>query len=411
MQSNPAGRSGGRWMMCDDETSDDPSDPKTPAGEEPGEEPTVRGSSPAHPRDEGAANAASHRDASPNPGQDSVHVPVLATEVLASLALEPGMVVVDGTTGGAGHGVAIAHALGSAGRYVGLDRDAEILPFARASLAGAPRGVEVSLHHLRFSQMEKALESLGLTSCDRVLLDLGVSSLQLDSPHRGFSFMEDGPLDMRMDQGSKALTAAQWLQGISVEELGQVLADYGGERHARRVARRLIEWRDGGDVAGLGSNAHEPVPRGKSARRRARQRDLGRTSEPFYQTTGQLADAVVRALPPPARRRGRIHPATRSFQAIRFAVNEEGRELDEGLQAAARVLNPTGRLAVITFMSLDDRVVKRFTRDQMRPLNKKPIEATEAEVAVNPRSRSAKLRVAEPKPPSAPGLDLPGMVR
>jgi 16S rRNA (cytosine1402-N4)-methyltransferase len=288
-----------------------------------------------------------------------VHQPVLLREVLAVLALRPGLVVVDGTVGAGGHARAIVPGIGPGGALVGLDRDGAILASARATLAMAEvagAGVAISLHHLPHARMHEALAATGQSRCDRVLLDLGVSSLQLDRSERGFSFMADGPLDMRMDT-SAPTTAADWLATVGEKELADTLFQLADERHSRRIARHLCE-----------------------VRRRTK---IVRTS--------QLADLVTSALPAAARH-GRIHPATRTFQAIRMAVNDELGELERGLAAAKACLAPGGRLAVIAFHSHEDRVVKHFLRAHCELVTKKPIEAAPDEVRANPRARSAKLR-------------------
>ncbi|HEX5053574.1 MAG TPA: 16S rRNA (cytosine(1402)-N(4))-methyltransferase RsmH [Planctomycetota bacterium] len=289
-----------------------------------------------------------------------VHEPVLLRETMAMLELREGLVVVDGTVGAGGHARAIVQAIGSTGLLVGLDRDSEILASARVALthdvAAAGAGARVSLHHLSYVSMREALAANGRSRCDRVLLDLGVSSLQLDRPERGFSFMADGPLDMRMDS-SAPMTAADWLNTVPEQDLANAIYEFGEERHSRRIARRLVEVR----------------------RRTAIVR------------TGQLAELVVQALPAAARH-GRIHPATRTFQAIRMVVNDELGELRRGLAAAIDCLSPGGRLAVISFHSLEDRIVKHFLRGETAVVTKKPIEATPDEVRRNPRARSAKLR-------------------
>ncbi|MBX3462366.1 MAG: 16S rRNA (cytosine(1402)-N(4))-methyltransferase RsmH [Planctomycetes bacterium] len=289
-----------------------------------------------------------------------VHRPVLLSEVMAALSLREGLVVVDGTVGAGGHARAIVQAIGPDGVLVGLDRDSEILAAARAQLstpAGDGRaGARVSLHHLPFSDMREALRAAGHDRCDRVLLDLGVSSLQLDRPERGFSFMADGPLDMRMDT-SQPTTAADWLARAGEVELADTIFRYGEERHSRRIARHLV-----------------------AARRRT----------PIVRT-GQLARLVVEALPAPARQ-GRIHPATRTFQALRIRVNDELGELERGLEAARDCLRPGGRLCVLTFHSLEDRIVKHYLRAHFEVVTRKPTEPSPDEVRANPRARSAKLR-------------------
>jgi 16S rRNA (cytosine1402-N4)-methyltransferase len=290
-----------------------------------------------------------------------VHRPVLLREVLAVLELAPGLVVVDGTVGAGGHARAIVPGLGADGVLVGLDKDSEILALARATLVEAAvvqGGARISLHHLPHARMHEALAAIGQSRCDRVLLDLGVSSLQLDRAERGFSFMADGPLDMRMD-ASAPMTAADWLAEVDERTLADTLFQLGDERYSRRIARRLVEVRH-----------RTPIVR-----------------------TQQLAALVVDALPGPARG-GRIHPATRTFQAIRMVVNDELGELERGLAAALACLRPGGRLAVIAFHSHEDRVVKHFLRANCELVTKKPIEAAADEVRDNPRARSAKLRCA-----------------
>jgi 16S rRNA (cytosine1402-N4)-methyltransferase len=290
-----------------------------------------------------------------------VHRPVLLREVVAMLELREGLVVVDGTVGAGGHASAIASAIGPSGVLVGLDRDSEILATARAALEGAAAtgaGARVSLHHLAHSRMHEALAAIGQSRCDRVLLDLGVSSMQLDRPERGFSFMADGPLDMRMDS-SAPVTAADWIAQVPERELADTIFQLGEERYSRRIARAIVE-----------------------QRRRT----------PFVRTL-QLADTVRGALPAAARH-GRIHPATRTFQAIRMVVNDELGEIERGLQAARACLSPGGRVVVLTFHSLEDRLVKHTLRAQWQVVTKKPIVAAPDEVEANPRSRSAKLRCA-----------------
>lgn len=290
-----------------------------------------------------------------------VHRPVLLREVMAILELREGLVVVDGTVGAGGHARAIVPAIGPSGVLVGLDRDSEILVPARAALAeaaAAGAGARVSLHHLAHSRMHEALAAIGQSRCDRVLLDLGVSSMQLDRAERGFSFMADGPLDMRMD-ASSPVTAADWLASAGERELADTIFQLGEERYSRRIARAIVETR-----------RRQPLLR-----------------------TAQLAELVRSAMPGPARH-GRIHPATRTFQAIRMHVNDELGEIERGLRAALACLRPGGRLAVITFHSLEDRLVKHFLREHFDVVTKKPIVAMPDEVDENPRARSAKLRCA-----------------
>ncbi len=289
-----------------------------------------------------------------------VHVPVLLREVIEVLELGPGLVVVDGTVGAGGHARAIVSAIAPGGSLVGLDRDSEILASAQVALAAAAKAagaeVGISLHHSSYTGMREALAASSASRCDRVLLDLGVSSLQLDRPERGFSFMADGPLDMRMD-ASSGPSAAEWLRSVSERQLADTIFQLGDERCSRRIARAIVE-----------------------ARRRT----------PIVRTR-QLADIVTAAMPA-AQRHGRIHPATRTFQAIRMFVNDELGELERGLRAAHDCLAPGGRLAVISFHSHEDRLVKHFLREHFVVVTKKPIEAGEDEVRANPRARSAKLR-------------------
>lgn len=290
-----------------------------------------------------------------------LHLPVLLQSVLSILELRSGLVVVDGTVGAGGHAVEISQAIGPDGVVVGIDRDREILVAAQVALAevkDACAGASFSLHHSAHASMREVLLGAGQPQCDRVLLDLGVSSLQLDQPERGFSFMADGPLDMRMDANAP-LTAAQWLAGVSEVDLANTLYQLGEERFSRRIARRIVEERH-----------RTPVVR-----------------------TRQLSELVVSALPG-NKRHGRIHAATRTFQAVRMAVNDEMGELERGMQAALDSLAPSGRLVVISFHSIEDRFVKHWMRANMDVVTKKPIIATPAEAKQNPRSRSAKLRCA-----------------
>ncbi len=267
----------------------------------------------------------------------------------------------DGTVGLGGHARALLDA--GAGRLIGIDRDLDALERARDVLT--PWAERTSLVHADFRHLGQVLGSLGLERVDGVLVDLGVSSLQLDAPDRGFSFRRDEPLDMRMDRTS-GIDAAEWLRTVSETELADVVFRYGEERHSRRVARAVVRER-----------ATRPI-----------------------ETTGQLAAVVRRAI----RVRGwqRIDPATRTFQAIRIAVNRELDQLDAFVADALARLQVGGRLAVIAFHSLEDRIVKHTLRAMeqagtvpVRVLTKKPIVPDGDEVAINPRARSARLRVAE----------------
>jgi 16S rRNA (cytosine1402-N4)-methyltransferase len=293
---------------------------------------------------------------STSPAEAAVHRPVLLDEVLAWLAPREGSVLVDGTAGAGGHTRALAGRVGATGRVIGLDRDLAMLALAEQ----ATRGLPVTLVASPYSALGEVLADLGVGFVDGVLLDLGLSSDQLSWPHRGFSFAADGPLDMRYDPGSGGPSAADLVNTLREEELARIFFEYGEERYSRRVARRLVEARKAAKVT----------------------------------TTGELAAIVRRSIPG---KRGPIDPATRVFQALRVAVNDELGHLDEALRAVPDVLNPGGRFAVISFHSLEDRRVKHAFRDDPRlhVLTRKPVTASPGERTANPRARSAKLRVAE----------------
>lgn len=300
------------------------------------------------------------------------HAPVLLSEALDGLHLQTGGCYVDCTFGRGGHSRAILKALGPSGRVIGFDRDPDAVTVGQALSQEDPR---FSILHLPFSQFRAGLTSLGVDAVDGVLMDLGVSSPQLDTPARGFSFQSDGPLDMRMDP-TRDQSAADWLGVADEEEIAQVLWVFGEERYARRIARAIC---------------------------------TARLQAPL-QTTQALVDVVRTAQPriDPGK-----HPATRTFQAIRMHINRELGELEDALGAIVEQLAPGGRLVVISFHSLEDRLVKRFFRDASRPpagdprmplpdsvatpklrLVSKAIKAGPAELASNPRARSAVLRVA-----------------
>jgi 16S rRNA (cytosine1402-N4)-methyltransferase len=281
---------------------------------------------------------------------------------------------VDGTYGRGGHAGAILAALGGAGRLIAFDKDPEAVAHARAQFGADPR---FQIEHASFGALQAVAEREGLVRrIDGLLLDLGVSSPQLDDAQRGFSFQQDGPLDMRMDS-SRGQAAAEWLATAEADDIAAVLRDYGEERFARRIARAIVE---------------------------------ARGAQPL-RTTAELAALVERASPTRERHK---HPATRSFQAIRIYINRELDDLQAGLRQALEVLAAGARLVVISFHSLEDRIVKRFLRDAAqgerlpkglpvpesarRPklrLIGKPIQADAAELVANPRARSAVLRVAE----------------
>jgi len=286
------------------------------------------------------------------------HDPVMVAEVLAHLEPGRGGTFVDCTVGLGGHSTAILESGGS--RIVGLDRDLSALAHARAVLAGF--GDRVTLVHSDYRRLDDVLDEHGLERVDGILADLGVSSMQLDEPGRGLSFKRDEPLDMRMDQSSGP-TVAEALRDVEESALADVIFAFGEERYSRRIARAIVQ-------------AERPID-----------------------TTGQLATVVRRAVP--YKGYSRIDPATRTFQALRIWINRELEGLDAFLVSAARRLNPGGRLVVLTFHSLEDRIVKHTLRSlQADPANgvsvrtKRPEVPSDDEVARNPRARSAKLRAA-----------------
>ncbi len=295
-----------------------------------------------------------------------MHQPVLLREVLSLLAPRPGDVVVDATLGGGGHAEALLDAIAPGGLLLGVDRDPAALRAASDRLARF--GSRFRAAEGDYADLERHLRDAGLGTPHSILADCGLSSLQLDDPARGFSLLHDGPLDMRFSLQTP-VRAADIVNGEPEEALADLFYELGEERASRRIARRIV------------------------ARRRER---------PF-ETTGDLADVVSRAA---GGRRGRIHPATRVFQAIRIAVNGELESLDRLLDGAPRLLAPGGRLAVIAFHSLEDRRVKRSFRageaqGVWRPVTKKPVTPAREEALGNPRSRSAKLRVVERRNPES----------
>jgi 16S rRNA (cytosine1402-N4)-methyltransferase len=281
------------------------------------------------------------------------HAPVLPAETLRLLDPKPGETWVDCTVGAGGHSRLIAEQLGATGRLIGLDQDPTMLDLAYPQLAGLP----VELVHANFDQLAEVLANRGIGRVDGVLADLGFASDQMQDATRGFSFRTDGPLDMRLDPTAGA-TAAEYVNDLSEAALADVFWEYGEERHSRRVARKIVE---------------------------------RRKSKPFA-TTADLADVVRSCVP----RSGGIDPATRVFQALRIAINDELGALDRLLATLPKLVKPGGRAGVISFHSLEDRRVKHAFRAAglWEVLTKKPVEAGDAEQAANPRSRSAKLRVA-----------------
>ncbi|HYF65833.1 MAG TPA: 16S rRNA (cytosine(1402)-N(4))-methyltransferase RsmH [Herpetosiphonaceae bacterium] len=324
------------------------------------------------------------------------HQPVLYAEVLDALSLTPGGRYIDGTLGWGGHSAGILERTGPDGRVLGIDQD----PLARAAARErlAPFGERATIAEGNYREMAAIAAAHGWADVDGVLLDIGVSSPQLDTPERGFSFQHDAPLDMRMNP-TAGETAADLVNTLPEDELADIIYQYGEERMSRRIARRIVEERRRAAIA----------------------------------TTGELARLVLRAV---GGKHGPTHPATRTFQALRIAVNDELGALRDGLAAATALLRPGGRLAVISFHSLEDRIVKEWIRTESSeclippkieilgcqhlvgaglgprpcifpvgrdcdyrprtlPVSRKPIEAGPAELAANPRARSAKLRVAE----------------
>ena len=307
------------------------------------------------------------------------HTSVLTAEVLRLLAPRAGGTYVDGTLGAGGHARAILEASGPDGRVIGCDRDPRALELARERLADF--GDRVQFAHARLSELPEVLTELGALPVDGILVDLGLSSMQLDAPERGFSFSRPGPIDMRMDPSDER-TALDLIRELGKDELTQILRDYGEERFAPRIAKKL----------------GEEVRAGR------------------LQTTAELAEVIRAAIPAKAARLQSIHPATKTFQALRIAVNHELSELDAFLQAFPDLLAPGGRLVAISFHSLEDRRVKRRLRELAwssslppryaeaagerihpicRVLTGRPKVPGETEVSENPRARSAKLRACE----------------
>ena len=304
------------------------------------------------------------------------HVSVLLEECVTGLNIRPEGIYVDGTLGGAGHSCRIAEGL-TTGRLIGIDRDPVALKAAGERLA--PYGDRVTLVHSNFCRMASVLEGLGISGVDGILLDLGVSSPQLDDGQRGFSYMADAPLDMRMD-GGDTLTADTVVNTWSYEELKKILYEYGEERYAPAIASAIVRRRETAPI----------------------------------RTTLELVD-VIRSAMPPAALREKQHPAKRSFQAIRIAVNDELNSVAKAMEDAIPLLNPGGRLAVITFHSLEDRIVKNAMaaaargcicppefpvcvcgrKPQVDILTRKPIVSAPQELERNPRARSAKLRICQ----------------
>ncbi|MFN8491389.1 MAG: 16S rRNA (cytosine(1402)-N(4))-methyltransferase RsmH [Caldilineaceae bacterium] len=307
--------------------------------------------------------------------QNVEHVPVLLNDVLGGLKLRPGSRVIDGTLGGGGHTAAILTQTAPDGQVLGIDADPAAIRRVQEKFAETLANHRLCVVLGNFGAIEQIAHASSFTAVDAILLDLGVSSFQLETPARGFSFIQEGPLDMRFDP-MQATSAAEIVNAWDETELADLIYQYGEEERSRRIARYLV--------------MHRP-----------------------FQTTGELAQAIERAVG--GRKGSRLHPATRTFQALRIAVNEELTNLEQALPHCLNLLKPGGRLAVISFHSLEDRIVKQWMQREastyvsdpsnifgrrtrtptLQIVTPKPLTATEGEIAQNPRSRSAKLRVAE----------------
>lgn len=293
-----------------------------------------------------------------------LHKPVMCNEILEYLRLSPGMTAVDTTIGCGGHSIKILERLRPGGRLIGIDRDPESLEIAKKRLGDFAE--VVSLIYGNFRDLDKILSMAGISKVDVILFDLGLSSAQLSNPERGFSFQTEGPLDMRMDRNS-FIQAYDLINNLNEEEISSLLWSFGQERFHNRIAHLLVSERQKAPI----------------------------------NSTSEIANIVMRAVPRHYRF-SRIHPATRTFQAIRIAVNRELEALDEGIKKAIELLKEGGRIAVISFHSLEDRIVKmnfRSARSQgkLTIITPKPLRPSQEERAQNPSSRSARLRVIEKK--------------
>jgi len=304
------------------------------------------------------------------------HIPVLKDECIENLNIKKDGIYVDGTLGGAGHSSVILQSLGSNGKLIGIDRDKEALSVAKERLSSYKNFIPVHDNHVNILQI---LKELSISGVDGILLDLGVSSYQLDEASRGFSYMQDAPLDMRMNREDK-ITAADVVNNYSEEELAQIFFDYGEEKFAKQIARKVVEYRKSKTI----------------------------------DTTLELVEIIKQSLPKKALK-DKGHPAKRVFQAIRIEVNEEIKLLEKGIEGSIKALNKGGRLCIISFHSLEDRIVKK-TFEKMQGkcicpkdlpkcvcnyvsygkiISKKPILPSDKELEINSRSKSAKLRVFE----------------
>ncbi len=303
------------------------------------------------------------------------HVPVLADEIRGALAVQPGDTVVDATFGAGGHAELLATDLQGRGKLIAIDRDASVRPYF--DRVRRRTGVQGRFLRGEFSDVLEQLAGNGVRA-DAILFDLGVSSMQIDRPERGFSYATDAPLDMRMDSSAE-LSAREFVNEAGERELTRIFRDYGEERYARQIARAIVR----------------------------------RRREQPFERTGELVETIKAAIPAPARF-GDGHPAKRVFQALRIAVNDELGSLEAALPSAFEMLRPGGRLAVISFHSLEDRIVKRFLRarergctcppdfpvcvcghePELRALSRRPVKPSQRELAANPRASSARLRAA-----------------
>jgi len=294
---------------------------------------------------------------------DQTHKPVMCSEILKLLRLRPAMVVLDVTIGCGGHSSRILEQILPGGRLLGIDRDRESLEIAKNALSAF--GNAVNLVYGNFRDLDKIAQMIGIDKVDAIIFDLGLSSVQLSDPKRGFSFMLEGPLDMRMDRSS-SIQAYDLINNLNEEEISSILWLFGQERFHDRIAHLLV------------------TERRKTA----------------INTTSQVADIVCRAIPPRYYRFSHIHPATRTFQAIRIAVNRELEALDEGIKKAIELLKEKARIATLSFHSLEDRIAKinfrsAQTEGKVKIITPKPIRPSTEEMVQNPSSRSARLRVAE----------------
>ena len=294
--------------------------------------------------------------------EDFGHIPVMLNEVIEYLNPVPGNIFIDGTLGLGGHAEVMLDIIGAKGRLIGIDRDAQALALAQENLKRY-RGQCVFAHR-NYRHIDQILAELSIQHVDRILLDLGLSSFQLNNPERGFSFRVEGPLDMRMDQDSY-ISAFDLVNSLSEKEISSILKDFGQERWHHRIARNIVQ---------------------------------GRSRKPI-ETTKELSDMVLRAMPRHSKR-AKIHPATRTFQAFRIAVNRELEGLEEALDKCIDALTVGGRIGVISFHSLEDRIVKLKFRSLAKKgtLNlivKKPLRPSDGEAKINSRARSARFRIAE----------------